>query len=125
MIYQLVQNGGILSPDFFGFYMHDLITQLKSSGFGCNIIHILIACLFFADDIVLLSPSRHGLQKMLDICVSYCKSFCLDFNVKKLKSMVIGKSLTDAQFAPLTLNNEHLEFVNEYNYAQGKFCLFP
>ena len=108
LIYQLVQNGGILSPDFFGFYMHDLITQLKSSGFGCNIIHILIACLFFADDIVLLSPSRHGLQKMLDICVSYCKSFCLDFNVKKSKSMVIGKSLTDAQFAPLTLNNEHL-----------------
>ena len=130
LIYQLVQNGGILSPDFFGFYMHDLITQLKSSVFGCNIIHILITCLFFTDDIVLLSPSRHGLQKMLDICVSYCKSFCLDFNVKKSKSMVIGKSLTDAQFAPLTLNNEHLEFVNEYKYLgvqlrAGKVLSFP
>ena len=77
------KQGGILSPDFFAMYMHDLIEILKSSGFGCYVINVCIACLFFADDIVLLSPSRHGLQKLLDICITYCKKYCLYFKVKK------------------------------------------
>ena len=79
------KQGGILSPDFFALYLHDLIAELKASGYGCYVIEVCIACLFFADDIVLLSPSRHGLQSLLDICVSYCKKFCLDFNPKKSK----------------------------------------
>ena len=85
------KQGGILSPDFFALYMHDLIELLQSSGFGCRIIQLSIACIFFADDIVLLSPSRFGLQKLLDICALYCKKFCLDFNVKKSKVMIMGK----------------------------------
>ena len=86
------KQGGILSPDFFAMYMHDLIELLKKSGFGCYLIKLCIACLFFADDIVLLSPSRHGLQEMLNICASYCKVFCLDFNVKKSKIMIVENS---------------------------------
>ena len=77
------KQGGILSPSFFALYMHDLIDKLKSSGYGAHVIQACIACIFFADDIVLLSPSRHGLQRLLDISVSYCTKFCLDFNVKK------------------------------------------
>ena len=81
------KQGGILPPDVFALYVHDLIQLLKDSGFGCYIIQVCIACIFFADDIVLLSPSRYGLQKLLNICVSHCKKFCLDFNVKKSKVM--------------------------------------
>ena len=116
------KQGGILSPDFFAMYMHDLIERLRLSGFGCKIIHIIIACIFFADDIVLLSPSRHGLQQMLDICIQYCKEFCLDFNVKKSKVMVIGKLPTDSTYASLLLNNEPLEYVNEYKYLGVSIC---
>ena len=116
------KQGGILSPNFFGLYMHELIEKLKSCGFGCKVILILIACLFFADNIVLLSPSRHGLQQMLDICVSYCKMYCLDFNVKKSKVMVVGKSLMDTHYAPLKLNCEPLEFVNKYKYLGVQIC---
>ena len=62
------KQGGILSPDFFALYMHDLIQHLKDSGYGCHIIQVCVACIFFADDVVLLSPSRHGLQCLLNIC---------------------------------------------------------
>ena len=116
------KQGGILSPDFFGLYMHGLIERLKLSGFGCDIISIIIACIFFADDIVLLSPSRHGLQQMLNICVAYCKEFCLDFNVKKSKVMVIGKLPADSHYASLFLKNEHLDFVEEYKYLGVDLC---
>ena len=109
------KQGGILSPDFFAMYVHDLIELLTKSGYGCDIIRIIIACIFFADDVVLLSPSRYGLQMLLNTCVTYCKTFCLDFNVKKSKAMVVGKS-NQAEFSPLFLNNEPLEFVNSYKY---------
>ena len=112
------KQGGILSPDFFALYMHDLIELLKSCGFGCRVISICIACLFFADDIVLCSPSRYGLQQLLNICASYCKQFCLDFNIKKSKVMVIGKSFAGIQVASLQLNNESLDFVDQYNYSE-------
>ena len=110
------KQGGILSPDFFALYMHDLIVQLQDSGFGCYIIMMCLACIFFADDIVLLSPSRHGLQKLLDICVNYCQKFCLNFNAKKSKVMIIGKQTGVPTFSPLFLNDTPLEFVAEYRY---------
>ena len=109
------KQGGILSPSFFALYMHDLIDKLKSSGYGAHVIQACIACIFFADDIVLLSPSRHGLQRLLDISVSYCTKFCLDFNVKKSKVMVEGVNSYSDLF-PLYLGGAPLEFVSEFRY---------
>ena len=60
------KQGGILSPDLFSLYVDDLIHLLVDSGFWCHIINLVIACIFFADDLVLLSPSRYGLQKLID-----------------------------------------------------------
>ena len=73
------KQGGILSPDFFALYIHNLIDSLKASGFGCHVIKLFIVCLLFADDTVLMSPSRHGLQSLLNICVFYCKKILFGF----------------------------------------------
>ena len=78
-----------------------------------------IPCAFLKllNDIVLLSPTRYGLQKMLNICVAYCKRFCLDFNVKKSKVMIIQNRPIDySDFCPLKLSDSELEFVSEYKY---------
>ena len=95
--------------------MHDLIDQLQKSGYGTHVINMCISCIFFADDIVLLSPSRHGLQKLLDICVKYCEQFCLDFNVTKSKIMIVGKAL-NSEVMQLKLHGVPLEIVCEYKY---------
>ena len=116
------KQGGILSPDFYSLYCHELIELLKSSGYGCYVIQICIACILFADDTVLLSPSRFGLQKLLDICVAYCRKFCLDFNVKKSKVMIVGGKHNDEQVSPLFLNNQPLESVNQYKYLGVEIC---
>ena len=116
------KQGGILSPDFFALYMHDLIEKLKACGFGCQVIELVIACLFFADDLVLLSPSRYGLQQLLNICVAYCKEYCLDFNVKKSKVMIIGKLPAETTLTSLFLNNDPLDFVDEYKYLGVYLC---
>ena len=112
------KQGGILSPDFFSLYIDDLISLLKASGFGCHMINICISAIFFADDVVLLSPSLSGLQKLIDICVSYCSTFCLDFNIKKSKIMVEGERLCEDQLSPVTLNGLSLDYVTEYRKYQ-------
>ena len=66
------KQGGILSPDFFTICIDDLIKILKKLGVGCHIIDYFIACLLFADDMSLISPTREALQRLLDICASYC-----------------------------------------------------
>ena len=85
-------------------------------------IKLCISCLFFADDIALLSLSCHGLQKLLDICARYCKRHCLDFNVKKSKVMIIGKNNERLTFCPLLLNGESLDFTNIYKYLGVEIC---
>ena len=50
-------------------------------------------------------------HSLLDICMDYCKTYCLDFNVKKSKVMVVGKR-ADTPYFPLLLNNQQMEFVD-------------
>ena len=86
------KQGGISSPGFFSLYVNEIIILLRKSGFGCHLIQLFIGCILFADDLALLAPSRSALQSMINIVAAYCKKHCLDFNVKKSKVMVFGKS---------------------------------
>ena len=101
--------------------MHDLIEQLTNSGYGTYVIQMCISCIFFADDVVLLSPSRYGLQELLDICGAYCDRFCLDFNVKKSKIMIIGKN-SKCDYCALTIHGAPLDHVSEYKYLGVNLC---
>ena len=67
-------------------YTDDLITDLKLSRYGANIGNIFAGCLLYADDIVLLSPTCHGLQKLITACEQYGRLWDLKFN--SLKSQV-------------------------------------
>ena len=68
-----VRQGGVLSPDLYNIYVDDLIQLLQSSGIGCYIASTFAAALFYADDMCILAPSLKGLQKLLNICGSYCE----------------------------------------------------
>ena len=111
------KQGGILSPDFFAVYINDLIKILRASGIGCHIVNMFIACILFADDMALLAPTRGSMQELLDICVNYCEKYCLKFNVKKTKVMVIGKlsTCTDS-LANLHIGTASIEYVKSYRY---------
>ena len=85
-LYAVQNKFGILSPDFFSVYIDDLIKILRASKVGCHVLEKFIACILFADDMSLISPSRSTMQKLLDLCTEYCTRFCLKFNVKKLES---------------------------------------
>ena len=51
--------------------------------------------ILFADDLVLLAPTRQALDKMIQACAAYCKEFGLAFNASKSKVVVFAKTKVD------------------------------
>ena len=69
----------------------------------------------YADDTVLLSSSREGLQKRLDSLGMFCKDWCLDVNICKTKILMFNKTgkLLKNDFI---FDNEPLECVKHHRY---------
>ena len=88
-----VRQGCILSPLLFNLYTTDLpysFGNLLSDPFvlpnGTKLNSLL-----YADDLVILSKSRTGLQTCLNKLSSYCNSWILSINTKKTKVMIFQK----------------------------------
>ena len=91
-----VKQGGVLSPILFNMCLDVLLLNLQKSGFGCHIGNEFMGCFAYADDIILLSPTCHGINKMFDICDKYSHLYSLTFNKDKTK-VIIFDDKHDAQ----------------------------
>ena len=89
-----VRQGGVLSPDFYGIYVDELICKLIALGKGCYFFNVFAAALFYADDMAILAPSIKGLQLLLNVCEAYCSEWDICLNSKKTKNLYFGKHLT-------------------------------
>ena len=111
-----VRQGGILSPVLFNIYLDDLSVKLNNS-VGCSINGCTINHLFYADDSILMAPSPSGLQKLIDICVSYASQYELCFNAKKTKVMCFKpKSMSDLYVPVFNLGDKILDVVQRQKY---------
>ena len=91
-----------MSPYLFSVYIDDLIKELRQSGHGIYLGRVFVGCVVYADDIVLLSASYNGLQKMVNVCSSYGMRFDIRFNPSKSQTAVFWK----ARFITFSLNAE-------------------
>ena len=62
-----VLQEGVLSPVLFALYIDGVISKLKLSDHGVHIGFLFIGCVLYAEDIVLVSASCHGLQRLVNI----------------------------------------------------------
>ena len=62
-ICQGTRQGGVTSPLMFLFFVNDLLNILCNSGYGLSISGINVTCPTVADDVVLTSLTRRGLQE--------------------------------------------------------------
>lgn len=113
-VYCGVRQGGVLSPVLFSVYVDDLILQLRSSGLGIHVGSVFCGCIFYADDIVLLSASCLGLQRLLDICSKY--GFELDIKFNPDKSFLCAFGSNPPQTRHITLSGKPLEWVDSVKY---------
>ena len=74
-----------------------------------------IGSLMFADDLLVLSESKEGLQESLNKLLTYCNKWQLSVNYKKTKTMTIG-SFNRKPKPNFTYNINLLENVNEFKF---------
>ena len=110
-----IREGGLSSPNCYNIFTNDLTTKLKESGEGVSIgLLILICILLFADDIVLLSETPQGLQRLLDITWKFAKDNHMSFGIHKCAVL---------RLEPMpNVDNENVdEKMEEPEQAEGEF----
>ena len=85
-----VKQGGILSPVLFTMYLDILLNQLQSSGLGCYIGHKFMGAFAYADDIILLAPTKQSMHGMLKLANLFSIDYDIKFNELKSKLIVFN-----------------------------------
>ena len=112
-----VKQGCILSPLLFNLFVNDLPNCFETE--KCEPIALgdhLVNCLMYADDIVLLSNSKEGLQNSLSNLKEFCDSWNLKINIEKTKIIIFNKSGKLLKNYGFYINDIQLENVQEYKY---------
>ena len=101
--------------------------MLKNSKLGCRIQNCFFGCFGYADDLLLLSASRSGLQSMVKIAEDFAKSRSLKFSTNadpkksKTKCLVFSKHVRARQdILPILLNQDPLPWVDTVKHLGNK-----
>ena len=75
-----MRQGAVSLTILFSVYIDSLMKILRESGIGCSISNIYLGCFGYADDLLLLSASRSGLQFKVNVCEMFAAQKCLKFS---------------------------------------------
>jgi len=94
-ITQSIKQGGIMSMMNFCIYLFDIHQFVdEESSHGLIVDDIYVGSPTLADDIMIMSPTKSGLDVMMGQALIYSKLWHLRFSSKKSKCMVFGESKT-------------------------------
>ena len=110
-----VKQGCVLSPILFNIFLNDLPTYFNKACKPIIINNEHINCLMYADDVLLLSESKEGLNESLNKLYAYNKKWCLTINKRKTEVITFQKSGKTMKLN-IKYNNTLLEETNEYKY---------
>ena len=90
--------------------MEPLINNIIMSKQGCYIGDKCASVFVYADDIILLTPTRGSMQKLLNTAGGFADDFGLRFNLDKCKLLIFSDQ--NFQFKPIFLNNVALQHAH-------------
>ena len=111
-----VRQGCILSPLLFNLYINDLPFSFENilsdpfvlpNGTKLN-------ALLYADDLIILSRSKTGLQNCLNTLATYCNTWMLSVNLQKTKIMVFQKRAKKCSEQTFYIGNQATDVVQDY-----------
>lgn len=118
-----VRQGCILNPLLFNLYLNELPFSLNKTKSSDPLIlpdGTKLNSLLYADDLIILSRSKQGLQNCLNTLQSFCNDWKLNVNLKKTKTMIFQKKIRKSQNTVFHLNGNPIEAAHEYTYLGVK-----
>ena len=97
--------------------MDDLSRNILNRESGCVLGGTKINHIFYADDLMLISPSLKGLQNLINKCIDYFRSHYLTLNAQKNKVIIFKpKNFINYSEPRLFVNETRLEVVKSLKY---------
>ena len=126
-----VRQGCILSAILLNLFLNELPLALSTKTTDPFILPngTSLNCLLYADDLVIISKSKFGLENSLRVLESFNQKWLLDINDKKTKIVVFQNSGRKPKNVSFYINNKEIEVVQEYTYlgitvsAPGNFSV--
>ncbi len=76
---------------------------------GCHVAHMSYAAFGYADDLLLLSPSIHGLEMLVKTYESFASEYGVTFNAKKTELICFVKNTCPLQ-RQVNVNGERVKW---------------
>ncbi len=111
-----IKQGDSLSPTMFGIFINDIVEDVKSVNTGIEIGGHNICIFLYADDIVLLSDTEEGLQKLLDQIYQLSLKWKIKFSAKTSNIVHVRQSLITRTNFNFKLGNMMLPIMTQYKY---------
>jgi len=101
--------------------MDGLLVKLRESGFGCYIGDLFLGVVAYCDDFLLLSPTRNGLQNLLQLCEKYAEEHNISFSTNPDPSKSKSKCIyftcgRDRKPVEVVLNHQKLPWVSQVDH---------
>ena len=109
-----VKQGGPLSPTLYNIYVKDLIPLIEELKLGAIINEMSVSIVMYADDVMLISPTKKGLILMLKKAYEFLTEWKVKVNVGKTSYMIIGTEKTIDK--PIKIGSENIERTKEMKY---------
>lgn len=112
-----VHQGNTLSPTLFNIFINDITNGLpdKDSPFIHENTSDRLSCLLYADDLVLLSKTKKGLQNKLDFLYNYCQQWGLIINTEKTKIIPFCRTETKISNT-FKCGEDIIQVTDQYKY---------
>ena len=117
------RQGAILSPIFWATYADPLLKRLRGLGLGAHIGGQFMGAVIYADDVLLIAPTRAAMQRMLEEVECFAAESNIEFSTdpqpQKSKTkciFVTGKTSNLSKPLPLVLCGRELPFVDHADH---------
>ena len=113
-----VRQGCVLSPLLFNLYINELPKLFEKTTSDPFLLpnSTAISSLLYADDLIILSRSKSGLQNCLDMLHTWSKKWLLEVNLKKTKVMILQKHKSKQKNINFYIGKNPISITDEYTY---------
>ena len=111
-----LKQGSVLSPMLFNLLIDELIEHLNQTGLGVKLGDRKLACLLFADDVLLIADSAEELQQLLDVAAQFAEKWLMRFSASKSAVLVFGSDRSDCLQQEWKLGADLIKRTDKYVY---------